>query len=348
MQLYSSKLLNYCLWLCVVWCTACNELFPSPVLSTCSLYSWRYVCFASQKSGRSLIGLCFPYSKNNVPLLLPSSPFKCSFIGMIFQCKCLGLSDLFFCPSMFRQIRAIFCVLQPPFKNSLAITILCIFGFSQHITGFGIHCLTQWLTMPSTAGIGSSSSRIQESTIRQICLCWIVDSFPQAVCIFRMCSIRHQFPNTRRNLDTVSSKKSRRTRRSRHCPNPLILDWNGWSPPTSQSLSATYSCLCDVSNCSINRPTVSLRFVSTCSTVECGMPGIRKSTRLLLQASVCLCSSLSQSRDFLESVRLCCEFGTSVTHLAAWVTDVPCSIILHQFSCMPLSLRKSMAVCLKE
>ena len=87
--------------------------------------------------------------------------------------------------------------------------------------------------------------------------------------------------------------------------------------------------------------------------MECGRPGIRKSTRLQLQVSQCLCSSLSQSWDVLESAtsrsfRLCCELGTSVTHEVAWVTDVPCSTILHQFSCIPLSLHKSLAMCLKE
>ena len=81
------------------------------------------------------------------------------------------------------------------------------------------------------------------------------------------------------------------------------------------------------SNCSINRLTVSLRFVFTFSTVECGMPGIRKSTRLLLQVSLCLWTSFSQSSDFLESVIStsfwsCCEFGTSVTRgsLGDWYT----------------------------
>ena len=82
------------------------------------------------------------------------SPFcRCSFIGMVFQGKCVVLSELFFCPPMFRQIRAIFCVLTPSFKNRLAMTILCTFGFSQHIPCFVVHCLTQWWTMPGTSGL---------------------------------------------------------------------------------------------------------------------------------------------------------------------------------------------------
>ena len=46
------------------------------------------------------------------------------------------------------------------------------------------------------------------------------------------------------------------------------------------------------------------RFVSTCSTAECGMPGIRKSTHWSLpQLSLYWWTSFSR----------CCEFGTSVT-----------------------------------
>ena len=47
---------------------------------------------------------------------------------MVFQCKCVALSDLFFCPSMSDTFARFFCVLIPPFKNSLTMTILCIFG----------------------------------------------------------------------------------------------------------------------------------------------------------------------------------------------------------------------------
>ena len=275
-----------------------------------------------KKIGRCLVGPCFSFIWNIAPVLLPSSPFfKCSFIGMVFQCKCFVLSDLFFSPSMFRKIRAIYCVpFKPPHKNSLAMTILCILVFfsTYHVlydTLFDAMIDHAW-----HRGIGSSLSRIQGSTVCQICLCWIVDSFQYVARIFRMCSFRHQFHNARRKRDTFSSKRSRRTRRFR-------LDWNGWSPPASQCLSATFSCLGDFSNCSTNLLTVSLRLVSTCSTVECGMLGIWKSTRPLLQVSLCSCSSLSQSWDFLESVigrsfRLCCEFGTSVTrgNLGDWCT----------------------------
>ena len=60
-----------------------------------------------------LVFLLF-FFKNNMPVLLASPPFsRCSFVGMVFLCKCVVLSDVFFSPSMFRQIRAIFCVLKP-------------------------------------------------------------------------------------------------------------------------------------------------------------------------------------------------------------------------------------------
>ena len=50
------------------------------------------------------------YQKNNVPVLSPSSPFcRCSFTGMVFQGKCVMLSHLLFCPSMFQpNLRDIF------------------------------------------------------------------------------------------------------------------------------------------------------------------------------------------------------------------------------------------------
>ena len=62
--------------------------------------------------------------------------------------------------------------------------------------------------MPSTRGIDSSFLRIQDvkSVFVELSI-----SFPSAACIFRICSFRYQFPNMKRNLDTVSSKKSRRT-----------------------------------------------------------------------------------------------------------------------------------------
>ena len=178
MQLYSSKPLYRCRWLCLVWSAGWIELFHSPVLSTYSFYSWRYMCFASQKSGRCLIGHCFPSLLNKKgPVLLPSSPFfRCRFIGMVFQCKCVALSDLFFCPSMFRQNGAIFCILIPPFKNSLAMTMLCIFGFSQHITCFVMHCFDAMIDHAVSLCLCSSLSQswdFLESIIgRSFRLCW--------------------------------------------------------------------------------------------------------------------------------------------------------------------------------
>ena len=69
------------------------------------------------------------YFYKNLHVLLPSSPFcRCSFTRMVFKGKCVVLSDLFFRPSMFKQIRAILCVFfhlsrivwQWPLSGSLA------------------------------------------------------------------------------------------------------------------------------------------------------------------------------------------------------------------------------------
>ena len=78
-----------------------------------------------------------------VPVLFLSSPFsRCGFIGVVFQWKFVVVSDLFFCPTFFRQRLAVLVISVPPFQNSLARTILGKFGFSQHFTCFVIHCLT--------------------------------------------------------------------------------------------------------------------------------------------------------------------------------------------------------------
>ena len=107
-----------------------------------------------------------------------------------------------------------------------------------------------------------------------------------------------------------------------------------------------------LSNCSISSLTVSFRFVSTWSTVECGMRGIRKSTRLLPQVSLYLWTSFSRSSEFLESVIVHPSErflrSARVLREVTWVTDTLCSRVLHQSSCIPRSQYMSLAVCLKE
>ena len=97
-----------------------------------------------ENQGVASLDLVFFRYKKKVPVLLPLSPFcRCSLIRMVFQGKCIVLSDLLFCPSMFRKIRAIFWSLIPSFKKSLALTILWKFRFTQHILCFVTHVLTQ-------------------------------------------------------------------------------------------------------------------------------------------------------------------------------------------------------------
>ena len=55
------------------------------------------LCFTKirELSNRTLSSF---FVENTVPVLLPSPPFfKCNLIGMVFRCKCVVLSDLFFC-----------------------------------------------------------------------------------------------------------------------------------------------------------------------------------------------------------------------------------------------------------
>ena len=132
------------------------------------------------------------------PGLSISASFRCRHVGIIFHCKCVILSNLFFRPPKFWQIRAISFILIPPFMNCFALTI--IFGWPSWpyrvlgSTWSGALIVRVW-----HRGVGPSSSGVQESTIRQTCLCSFVDAAPQAECICRMCSFRLQLPNRRRN-----------------------------------------------------------------------------------------------------------------------------------------------------
>ena len=244
-----------------------------------------------------------------MPVLLPTSPFsRCSFAGMVFQCKCVVLICSSVHPCSDKSARY-FASLYHLSRRVLAMTIRWKFGFSQHI-----HVLSNTLF---------DAMMDHAWTLGLVLLYFVSRDRQHVTSVFVDLSTRirrlHAFSACAIYDTNFPIRRSCRTRRSH--------DWNSWSPPISQSLSATLSCLGDFSNCSNNRPTVSLQFVSTCSTVECGMPGIRKSTRLQLQVSLCLWTSFSRSSDFLESVIstslwACCEFGTSVTRgsLGNWYT----------------------------
>ena len=175
---------------------------------------------------------------------------------------------------VFRQIRAILCVLIPPVRKIWQWPFFSFLACSQHLTCFVIHCLTQGLT------IGELVLLYYVSRDRQNVKSVFVE-LPNRCPRAATCAENDtNFPIQGAIQTLVSSKRPRRTRRFR-CysfeeSNPLILDWAGGSLPMTQNLSATCSCLGDFQKCSTNRLTVSFRVVSTCSTVECGMLGIRK------------------------------------------------------------------------
>ena len=184
-------------------------LIRLPFIFLLPLRGWRRTCWRMKSPSSSRV--------NRIGVLLV-------FIKLLLRIvpSLMCWMDFLSCPAFIRQWLLIECICGPSFQHSFARTILCKFGFSQHITCFVIHHLTHGVTMPA------SLLRIQESTISQICLCSTVDFFPMAACIFRMCSRRYQFPNRRRNLDIVSSKMSRRTRRFRCCPFWVIKSFDSW------------------------------------------------------------------------------------------------------------------------
>ena len=273
------------------------------------------------------------------PVPLPSSPLcRCSFIGMVFQGKCAALSDVLSWPTFIRQWLLIVCICVPSFH------LLCDTLFAALID----HA---W-----DLGIGFSLLRIQESTMIQICLCSTVDLFPMAASIFRMCSIRYQFPNFRRNLDIVSSKKSRRTRRFRCCPfqwsTPLILDWSGWSR-ISCSPSAICSCLGDFRTAQLIVELFLFDLLQLVQqrNVEC--QGSENQHNGHCHRSPCADELHSHDRrifSILKQVHPSKRVASSAHVLleVTWETCMFCTKVLPLFSCKPLYRYKSLIVCLKE
>ena len=89
-------------------------------------------------------------------------------------------------------------------------------------------------------------------------------------CIFRMCNNDTNYP-IQGAIWTLSLQRSPWNSKISVLTTSVIKSCDSWlkwliSPDFSKSFSNTF--LFGFSNCSINRPTVSLRFVSTCSTVE--------------------------------------------------------------------------------
>ena len=157
------------------------------------------------------------FDKNNFPVPLPSSPLcTCGFMEMVFQGKCVVLSDfsLLFHQTMTFDSLHLCATFPEEFRTNHSLEVW--FFSTYHVLCDTL--LDALIDQAWDLGIGSSFLRIQESTMRQFCLCSTVDFFPMAACIFRMCSTRYHFLNMRRNLDIVPSKKSRRTQGFLCCP----------------------------------------------------------------------------------------------------------------------------------
>ena len=155
---------------------------------------------------------------------------------------CVESSDFLFCPTSTRQRLSIVCICVPSFQNIFARTFLWKFGFSQHFTFFVIHHLAHLLTMQKTSGL---VLLYHVSKNRQ----WVISVF---VVLSIHCRRLHAF-SAWAVYDTNLLKEgaiwtlSLRRCLFRYCPVQQSNHWflSGWSPPISQSPSATCSCLGD-------------------------------------------------------------------------------------------------------
>ena len=111
-------------------------------------------------------------------VLFASYPFfRCSFTRMVFQGKCVVLSDFLFCPTFVRQRLLAVCICVPSFQNNWHEPIFGSLAFSI----YHVLCHTLFDALIDHAQdlrMCSSLLRIQESTMSHICLCCIVDSLP--------------------------------------------------------------------------------------------------------------------------------------------------------------------------
>ena len=144
-----------------------------------SFFRWYFNVFFAQLTIRVL---CFTkimalphrtffsfFIKNNVPVLLPSSPF----FRHACASYCLICSSVRPCSDKFVRY---FCVFTPPFKNSLAMTMICVFWLSS---SYHVVIVTLFYAMVDRASLRDWFFFITYPGIdhESICLCWIVDSF---------------------------------------------------------------------------------------------------------------------------------------------------------------------------
>ena len=168
-------------------------------------------------------------------------------------------------------------------------------------------------------GVGSSWCRYLELIRRWSSSCPIFLVFCEGV--------RHlphdcQFPNKNYNMGIVSWKRFRKARRSRYCPcrwsTSSTLRWTCWSSSSYSRHAGKTPCSGDSRTAESTCLTVSLRFVSCCWTVECGMPGIPCNQRCRHKFLRNFFTMRFGGEDFLASwsVWSCCplcEFGFCVT-----------------------------------
>ena len=206
------------------------------------------------------------------------------------------------------------------------MTILCIFGFTQHITCFVIHCVTQWLTMPGTAGLVLLSYLSRD---RQ----HVKSVFVELSTLFRRLNAFSTCAVCDTNFPTQGAILTHSLRRGlveledfgiAHLSNQNF--WFLSEMVDLKSLSATFSCLGDFQIVQL----IVLLFLCALFppvqqwNVECLGFEIYTTTATGLPVLMLFALTII---GFLESVRgrsfrLCCEFGTIVTRgsLGDWCT----------------------------
>ena len=272
---------------------------------------------------------------------------------MVFQGKCVVLSDFLFCPTFIRQWLLIDCICVPSFQNSFARTILWKFGFSQNITCSVTHYLTHWLTMHGTTGLYVSRNRQ-----------WVKSVYVQLSISFRWLHAFSACAENDTNILTDGAIWTLSLRRSlveledfvvARFSNKIlrflteVVDLHRFLKVPS----ATFSCLGDyrVAQLIVELFLFDLFQLVQQRNVEC--QGFENQHNGHCHRSPCADELHSHGHrifSILKHVHPSERVARSAQVLreVTWVTWKFCSIVLPLFSCKPLYRYKSLVVCLKE
>ena len=205
----------------------------------------------------------FSVQRNFPGFLVPTFFFSCSHVGMILQCNCVIVLNLFFGPPNIWQRLSVFVILVPSFHNSSTITILVFAGFPQHICAlkYMVHRTDGPCLAPL---VGFESFLVNGRFLSVRCR-----HVPQVQ--WMMPTSQYKAQSKQCNLEDVSQS-------SKISILPISVI-NSFDFSLKNSSVMSKSCINEsrfgwFSKCWISLLTVSLRFVSSFWKVEWGVPGI--------------------------------------------------------------------------